>query len=138
VSTELPAFAEVNEPWLVDAIDKAAVLADSFPIQARLEFNVDEHIPFTLVLERATPAMAVRAMMAFVEFLSTIATPRRARIELSSVAHLDRSFHRNVQAACEPYFADRVAVEHTRGQVDLVFQQPDSRWDRYPLLPTQS
>ena len=135
VATETPDFARIDEEWLREAIAKATALADSFPVQARLEFNQESFIPFTLVLERATPAMAVRAMMAFVEFLSTIAYPRTARIELQSVAHLDRTFHRNVRAACAPYFADGVRVSNAPGRIDLSFDSPDARWDRYPLIP---
>lgn len=134
-ATEVPDFASVEEPWLDDAIDKAAILATSFPIQARLEFNQEQHLPFTLVIERATPAMAVRAMMAYIEFLSTIPLPRRARIELQSVAHLDRTFHRNVRSACSPYFEEGVDISHEPGLVELSFPNPDPRWDRYPMLP---
>lgn len=134
-SSDVPALARVSEDWLQDAIQKATFLAESFPIQARLEFSQDQHVPFTLVLERATPAMAVRAMMAFVEFLSTIARPRHARIELASVAHLDRTFHRNVRAACSPYFPDGVEIANEPGRIGLTFRNPDARWDRYPVLP---
>jgi hypothetical protein len=136
MATAMPEFGANNEDWLQDAITKAGVLAESFPIQARLEFNQDEHLPFTLVLERATPAMAVRATMAYIEFLATIATPRRGRIVLSSVAHLDRSFHRNVRAAAEPYFGSTIGIENQQGQIELTFEKPDARWDRYPSLPT--
>jgi hypothetical protein len=135
VSSDIPALARVSEDWLSDAITKASILAESFPIQARLEFSQDRHVPFTLVLERATPAMAVRAMMAFVEFLSTIALPRKARIELVSVAHLDRTFHRNVRSACIPYFAGEVTIGNEPGRIELTFGNPDARWDRYPVLP---
>ena len=135
VASDVPALARVNEEWLQDAITKATVLARSFPMQARLEFSQDEHLPFTLVLERATPAMAVRAMMAYVEFMSTIATPRRGRIELVSVAHLDRTFHRNVRAACTPYFEQEVHIKNEPGRIELAFDGADARWDRYPRLP---
>jgi hypothetical protein len=79
--------------------------------------------------------MAVRAMMAFVEFLSTVALPRKARIELVSVAHLDRTFHRNVRSACIPYFAGALDISNEPGRIDLTFRNPDARWDRYPVLP---
>ncbi len=135
VSSDIPALARVSEEWLSDAIRKASYLAGSFPIQARLEFSQDQHVPFTLVLERATPAMAVRAMMAFVEFLSTISLPRKARIDLISVAHLDRTFHRNVRSACIPYFPGAVTIANEPGRIELTFGNPDPRWDRYPVLP---
>jgi hypothetical protein len=104
-------------------------------MQAYLEFNQEPNLPFTLVIARATPAMAVRAMVNFVEFLAGIATPVRARIELVNVAHLDRSFHKNVEAALEPYFGGNVEIEPNPGRVDIRFTDPDPQWGAWPQLP---
>ncbi|MCA9568048.1 MAG: hypothetical protein KC656_09410, partial [Myxococcales bacterium] len=133
----LPRWGRIDEMWLEEAIEKAENMVRGFPEQARLEFSVEEDLPFTLVIERATPAMAVRAMVSYVEFLASIYTPKRARIELRKVAHLDRSFHRNVDAALQPYFAGKVKVENNGGQVDITFSDPDPGWDAYPMLPMQ-
>ena len=134
-STDIPHWGRVDEPWLEDAIQKAETLAEGFPIQAHLEFSNEPGLPFTLVLQRATPAMAVRAMVSYVEFLASISTPPRARVVLRSVPHLDRSFHRNVQAALEPYFPGTAEVTAGSGRVDITFVQPDADWSEYPDLP---
>ncbi|MCB9674630.1 MAG: hypothetical protein H6737_05895 [Alphaproteobacteria bacterium] len=131
----LPHWGRIDEMWLEEAIEKAENMVMGFPEQARLEFSKEKDLPFTLVIERATPAMAVRAMVSFVEFLASIYTPKRARIELVKVAHLDRSFHRNVDAALQPYFAGKVRVENNPGRVDIVFSDPDPGWETYPHLP---
>jgi hypothetical protein len=130
-------FAAVDEPWLVDALRKADQLSRRYPIQAFLEYSVEPDLPFTLVLERATPAMSMRAMVEFVGFLASIATPRRARIELRSVVHLDRSFYRSVSSAMEPYFPDSVEVKQQGYRVELTFLEPDRNWGRYPILPME-
>ena len=131
----LPHWGRIDEMWLEEAIEKAENMVMGFPEQARLEFSKEEDLPFTLVIERATPAMAVRAMVSYVEFLASIYTPKNARIELVKVAHLDRSFHRNVDAALQPYFAGKVRVENNPGRVDIVFADPDPGWEAYPVLP---
>lgn len=125
----------IRETWLVDALEKAEILAESFPVQARLELNQAAGLPFTLILERATPAMAVRAMMAYVEFLASIALPPKGRVELVSIPHLDRSFHRNIKAALEPYFPGTADVEKKDDYVDIIFREPDLRWAKYPYIP---
>jgi len=131
----LPHWGRIDEMWLEEAIEKAENMVMGFPEQARLEFSKEADLPFTLVIERATPAMAVRAMVSYVEFLASIYTPKLARIELVKVAHLDRSFHRNVDAALQPYFAGKVRVENNPGRVDIVFSDPDPGWEAYPSLP---
>lgn len=133
--TDVDQWEGVREDWLLDALEKAEILTENFPIQARLELNQDPGLPFTLVLERATPAMAVRAMMAYVEFLASVALPPKGRVELVSIPHLDRSFHRNVQAALEPYFPGTADVIKREDHVDIVFKEPDLRWAKYPYIP---
>ncbi len=133
----VPTWGPIEDPWLREALAKAEALVGSYPAQAYLEFSQEPHLPFTLVIARATPAMAVRAMVNFVEFLASIYTPPRARIELVNVAHLDRSFDQNVQAALEPYFGANVEVEADPGRVDILFTDPDPGWGTYPTLPTQ-
>lgn len=134
-ATNFPQWGAVDDPWLEDAIQKVEMLASGFPVQARIWFSPEESLPFALILERATPAMAVRAMVSYVEFLASISTPPKARIILRSVPHLDRSFHRNVEAALEPYFADNVVVTRTPQHIDIVFNAPDPAWNDYPWLP---
>ncbi len=121
--------------WVSVIVAKAQTLARHLPAQAQMAFSQEPHLPFTLVIARATPTVAVRAMMSFVEFLASIPTPPRARIELVEVSHLDRSFHRNVQAALEPHFDRNVIVEPNAGRVDIQFTDPDPRWGRHPTLP---
>ena len=130
-----PGWESIPDQWLKDAVRKATELGRNFPVQAQIAYSREPNLPFTLVINRATPAMAVRAMVNFVEFLAGIYTPPRARIELHGVAHLDKSFHRNVEAALEPYFANNVIVEPNRGQVDIRFTDPDPGWGQYPTLP---
>jgi hypothetical protein len=130
-----PRFGPIQDPWLTEAIERAEKLQRAFPIQAHLEFSQEPHLPFTLVIARATPAMAVRAMVNFVEFLAQISTPPRARIELVNIPHLDRSFHKNVEAALEPYFQGNVEVEPNPGRVDILFTEPDPQWGEWVTLP---
>jgi hypothetical protein len=134
-ATHFPNWGAVDEPWLEDAIQKSEVLATSFPVQAHLEFSAEPNLPFTLILERATPAMAVRAMVSYVEFLASIATPPRARIVMRSVPHLDRSFHRNVEAALEPYFGEKGQVARQTDHIDITFADSDPAWRDHPFLP---
>ena len=136
-SWKQPRFSHVDEPWLQDALSKAQSLSKRYPVQAFLEYSVEPDLPFTLVLERATPAMAVRAMVDFVGYLASISTPRRARIELRSVVHLDRSFYRSVMSAMEPYFPDTVEVRQQGYRVEITFLEPDRNWARYPILPIE-
>jgi len=138
VNRKKPVWGPIDDPWLVEALQKAEQLVASYPVQAYLEYSQEPHLPFTLVIARATPAMAVRAMVNFVEFLASIYTPPRARIELVNVAHLDRSFDKNVQAALEPYFGNNVEVEPEPGRVDILFTDPDPGWAAYATLPMQS
>ena len=137
IERKLPTWGRIDDPWLREALAKAEELVASYPVQAYLEFSQEPHLPFTLVIARATPAMAVRAMVNFVEFLASIYTPPRARIELVNVAHLDRSFDKNVQAALEPYFGNNVEVEPEPGRVDILFTDPDPGWGAYPRLPME-
>ncbi len=134
----MPTFRPIPDAWLRVALSKAEALIRSFPIQAYLEFSQEPNLPFTLVIARATPAMAVRAMVNYVEFMASIYTPPRGRIELVNVAHLDRSFHMNVQAALEPYFGENVEVEPNPGRVDIRFTDPDPGWGSWPMLPVDS
>ncbi|MBW2256366.1 MAG: hypothetical protein JRI25_17460 [Deltaproteobacteria bacterium] len=135
VGTPLAGWEDIQEEWLIDALEKAEILAENFPVQARLELNQAAGLPFTLILERATPAMAVRAMMAYVEFLASIAVPPKGRVELVSIPHLDRSFHRNIKAALEPYFPGTADVDKKDDYVDIIFREPDLRWAKYPFIP---
>ncbi len=132
-----PQWGTIDDAWLREALAKAEALVQSYPVQAYIEFSQEPNLPFTLVIARATPAMAVRAMVNFVEFLASIYTPPRARIELVSVAHLDRSFDKNVQAALEPYFGANVEVEADPGRVDILFTDPDPGWSAYPIIPME-
>ena len=36
----------IREEWLIDALEKAEILAESFPVQARLELNQAAGLPF--------------------------------------------------------------------------------------------
>jgi len=130
-----PKWGPIDDVWLEEAIQKAEDMARDFPSQARLEFSQEAHLPFTLVISRSTPAMAVRSMVAYVEFLAAICTPPRARIELQRVAALDRSFHRNVESALAPYFSGKFTVEAEPGRVEIQFTSPDPGWQDYPMLP---
>lgn len=123
------------EPWLQGTIQKVHELANTFPIQARIEFDQERGTPFTLRLERATPAMTLRATIAFVEFLASIPTPLLARIDIAPI-QVDRIFYRNVMSAIEPHFPDNCALDREDSAVLLKFTTPDARWARYPKLPT--
>jgi len=136
-SWRAPRWGHIDEPWLLDAVRKSEDLSRRYPVQAFLEYSVEADLPFTLVLERATPAMAVRAMVEFVGFLASIATPKRARIELRSVVHLDRSFYRSVMSAMEPYFPDTVDIRQNGFRVEITFLEPERCWNRMPILPLE-
>ncbi|MEN0061532.1 MAG: hypothetical protein AAGA48_05240 [Myxococcota bacterium] len=124
-----------EDRWIGEIVRRADALARHLPAQAQLAYSQEPHLPFTLVIARATPTVAVRAMMSFVEFIVSIPTPPRARIQLVQVSHLERSFHRNVQAALEPHFDRNVVVEPQAGRVEIQFTDPDPRWGRHPRLP---
>lgn len=134
-SRAFPRWAPIEDPWLEDAISKAEMMAVGLPEQAHLQFSQETHLPFTLILARATPAISMRAVLSYVEFLASIATPPRARIEMANVPQLDPEFHRNVAAALEPYFGDRVDVEPEIGRIEIIFKEPDASWQDYPVLP---
>ncbi|NCG22439.1 MAG: hypothetical protein GWP91_25770 [Rhodobacterales bacterium] len=132
-----PRWGRIEDPWLEAALSKAEALADKFPVQAHLEYSQEAHLPFTLVIARATPAIAVSAMNSYVEFLASIETPPRARIELKSAANLDRGFHRNVETTLEPYFGEHLEVEAEPGRVEIIFHRPDPSWQDFPILPME-
>jgi hypothetical protein len=134
----LPALAPNAASWLSDVMGKAQSLQRSFPVQARLGLSREPNLPFTLVIDHASPAVAVRAMVSFVEFLAGIPVPPRARIDMVGVAHLDRSFHKNVEAALEPYFKDRTELVPGVGNVEIRFSAPDPAWSGLPTLPLES
>lgn len=131
----LPRWGAISDPWLEDAIQAAEELANTLPLQAHLSFSEETHLPFTLVIARATPPTAAKALGAFVNFLSAIPTPPRARIELNASPGLDRSFHRNVEAALSPIYGEDFEVDLEPGRVEVAFSQPDEAWQDYPILP---
>ena len=135
MATILPDWSRVMDPWLRPTLDRCVDLARSFPKQARLEFNVRPHMPFTLIIERATPAMAVRAMSAYIEFLAAIPTPKKGRIELHSIGLVDRNFRRNVLTVLETHFGTQIEVDGEDDALDIAFLTPDPGWDRWPDLP---
>lgn len=130
-------FGPIRDAWLRSVVEQGEALAASFPPQVRLEYSQEENVPFSLVISRATPAMAVRSLLQFVEFLASGPVPQQARIELVGVPQLDKSFHRNVQAALEPHFGDRFQFENEPGRIEIFFTEPDPRWQAWPMLPVQ-
>ncbi|TNE87482.1 MAG: hypothetical protein EP330_18640 [Deltaproteobacteria bacterium] len=136
-ATVFPNWGPVEEPWLVDAIEKCYALAQDLPLQASVAFNQGQNLPFTLVLERASPAIAMRATMAYAEFLAKIATPVRARVDLAAVPHLSSNFARNVTSALEPHFGEDAEVERKGDAIEIRFRNANTSWNRYPMLPTQ-
>lgn len=135
-ATVFPAWGAVEEPWLIDAIEKCYALAQELPLQAAVTFNQGQNLPFTLVLERASPAIAMRATMAYADFLSQIATPVRGRVDLAAVPHLSGGFTRNVISALEPHFGSDVAVDKQGDHIEIRFKGANASWNRYPALPT--
>ncbi|MCO4744181.1 MAG: hypothetical protein KC912_05295 [Proteobacteria bacterium] len=136
MATVFPPWAPVEEPWLLDAIEKCYALAQELPLQAAITFDQDTNLPFTLALERASPAIAMRATMAYADYLAKIVTPVRARVDLSAVPHLSGSFTRNVMSALEPHFGDGFVAEKKGDLIEIRFGSPNSGWNRYPVLPT--
>ena len=132
---KLPQLRTSADTWLVEALTNAETLLKTFPPEAGIELSKEPNLPFSLVVSRAQPAVAVGAMLHFIEFLSSIATPPRARIEIVAVQNLDRSFHKNVEAALEPYFGENFEVRPAPGQVDIRFTDPDPLWSAYPRIP---
>ena len=131
----LPKWGAISDPWLEEAIERVEELSALLPLQAHMRFSEETHLPFTLVIARATPAVAVKALVSFVDFLGAVPTPPRARIELNASPGLDRSFHRNVEAALQPIYGDDFEVDLEPGRVEVVFTQPDVGWQDYPVLP---
>jgi hypothetical protein len=123
------------EGWLRDVVERSRALASLLPPQIRLEYNQEEGVPFTLVMSRATPAMAIRAMMQFADFLSGIPTPPGTRIELSSVGNLDRTFSSNVVTALDRHFPDGYLVESEPGRINVLFNEPNQAWEGVAEVP---
>ncbi|MBT3221720.1 MAG: hypothetical protein HN348_21795 [Proteobacteria bacterium] len=134
-SGRLPRWGPIPHTWLAQAIEGAEALSQALPMQAHLEFSTEDDLPFTLVIKRANPALAVRTMMSFVEFLANIPTPPRARIRAMSASSMDRTFHHNVISALEPYFPDSAEIDYDSDQVDIIFLEPHRSWGEYPRLP---
>ena len=135
LTVHLPRWGRIDEPWLEEVLQRSEQLVHLLPVQAHLEFSQEDHLPFTLVIARATPGSAVKCMVSFIEFLASIPTPPLARVELVSASSLDRNFHRNIEEALEPYFQDRVEVEPEPGRIDIMFLRPDPGWQAFPRLP---
>lgn len=127
-------WGQVEEPWLEEALEKAEALAAGIPVQAELLYSQEDYLPFTLVLKRVTPAVAVRILSQYVEFLAGISTPPRARVLMRS-GGLDPAFHRSVKAALEPYFSGSFEVRTAGDAVDVVFHDPDEGWREHRRLP---
>jgi hypothetical protein len=128
----------IDDEWLREAIERVELIQQSFPIQAHIEYSQEANLPFTLVVQRATPAMAVRVMVTYIEFLAAIGTPPRGRIQLINVRQLGRTFYRNVLSALEPYFPNSAEVAADEpDMVDIIFHEPHPGWSRYPTLPLQ-
>ena len=135
VATVWPQFGDVSERWMSEALERCHTLATQLPVQAAIQFNEDENLPFTLMMERASPAIAARAVLAYAEFLSKIATPARGRVDLAAVPHVANNFRRSVVAALEPHFGDNVEITKRGDVFELTFRRPDPCWADFPKLP---
>ncbi|MBA2321049.1 MAG: hypothetical protein H0V89_07830 [Deltaproteobacteria bacterium] len=124
-----------DDGWLRDVVERSQAFALLLPAQIRLEYNQEEGVPFTLVMSRATPAMAIRAMMQFSDFLSGIPTPPSTRVELSSVGNLDRTFSSNVATALDRHFPEGYLVESEPGRINILFNEPHAAWEGVAEVP---
>jgi len=124
-----------NDGWLREVVERSRAFASLLPPQIRLEYNQEEGVPFTLVMSRATPAMAIRAMMQFADFLSGIPTPAATRIELSSVGNLDRTFSANVSTALDRHFPESYLLESEPGRINILFNEPNPAWEGVAEVP---
>lgn len=136
-ATVFPTWGPIEDPWLIEQIQASYVLAQDLPLQAAVAFNAASNLPFTLVLERASPAIAMRATMAYAEFLARIATPVRARVDLAAVPHLSGNFSRNVMSALSPHFGEKFELERRGDRIEISFAEADAGWNNYPTLPTE-
>ena len=131
----LPIRPVASEGWLIDVVERSRALASLLPPQIRLEYNQEEGVPFTLVMSRATPAMAVRAMMQFADFLAGIPTPPGTCVELSGVGNLDRTFASAVSTALDRHFPSGYLVESEPGRISVLFDTPDPAWEGVAEVP---
>jgi len=121
--------------WLQEICARA--LALRWEEGVRLELDMEANIPFALRLERVTPERARRAMDEFARFLASIPTPRRARVifvDCQQAAKL--APHRQADGVFRRHMpSDAYRIVGQQDWADVLFSQPDTRWQAHERLP---
>ena len=130
-SNQKPQLALVPPPggdWVQDMVARA--LALSWEGGVSLLLDDAENVPFTLVLDRVTAEKARRAADALARFCKAIPTPPRVRVRYKDCQDPEVPWHKMVQGTFRRHFTqDQVRVVSQDGWVDVMFGQPDPRWE---------
>ncbi len=121
------------EPSSVVVQDVAEAYAEAKRLRlgrgAKLRVDAQEGVPFTLVLDRATPEQARRALETFAGFLASVPRPPRARVQLKDCEPGGVPWNRQVQGALKPFFPlGSYRVVSQISWVDVVFDHPNEAW----------
>lgn len=128
-----PSISATSSEWVSDVIGRAQAL----PLAAGASITLDKgsEIPFTLLLNRVTPEVERRSLDAFSSFLSSIPTPKRAKVVYVGAnatgvprQHVVRGTLRRV------FHAAAFQVVAQEDEVDVLFFTPDPCWASRPFL----
>ena len=126
----------LNEEWLIQTLKNANELNLRFPIQVSLVYSPEKNTPFAVEIERATLGVINEVILEFVIFLDSIPTPPRALIRLVNMEHVSQKLPLTVVTAMDTHCASTADVNQVDSDIHIQFVSPDSRWKRFPFLPT--
>ncbi|MFT5682071.1 MAG: hypothetical protein ACI8RZ_002989 [Myxococcota bacterium] len=128
-----PTISPTAKDWVSDVIGRAQAL--TLEDGASIKLDVGSDIPFTLHLERVTPAGERRSLDAFSTFLSTIPTPKRAKVLFigSNATGVPRQ-HAVRGSLRRVFHATAFQVVAQQSEVDVLFFTPDPCWADRPFL----
>lgn len=113
--------------WLAAAHAQARGLA--LGRHARVRIDDAAQVPFTLVLDAATPEQARRGIAMFADFLGGVPCPPRARVRWQAAPDLEGPLHHVFRAELARHFPEWEfhVVSQPKG-AEAVFSHPDARW----------
>ncbi|MCB9746198.1 MAG: hypothetical protein H6741_24090 [Alphaproteobacteria bacterium] len=120
----------LGEDWMEELHQRAAALDLGPGCSLRVASGKEAaQGAFVLELTRRTPEQARRAVVAFAGFLAGAPTPPRARIRFVDCPAPAIPRAKQVSGALRGAFApDAVTVTGTEDRVELLFRDPDPRW----------
>ena len=128
-----PSISAASSEWVSDVIERAQAL----PLEAGVKITLDRgsEIPFTLLLDRVTPEVARRSLDAFSSFLSSVPTPKRAKVVYIGANATGVPRQHSVRGALRRVFhAAAFQVVAQEDEVDVLFFTPDPCWANRPFL----